>query len=46
MKRSFNPLMLVLLVGIIYTIYVRITTHHLRDYKVDVIMESDPVGGD
>ena len=46
MKRSFNPLMLALLVGIIYTIYIRIATYHLRDYNVDVVRVGDSVGRD
>ena len=46
MKRSFNPLMLALLVGIIYTIWIRLTTYDLRDYKVDTLRVSDSVGRD
>ena len=44
MKRSFNPLMLLLLVGILYTIYALISTHGVRDYKVDMRRACDSVG--
>ena len=46
MKRSFNPLMLVLLVGILYTIYALIATHGQRDYEVVVRRAGDSVGRD
>lgn len=46
MKRSFNPLMLLLLVGILYTIYALISTHGQRDYEVVVQRANDSIGRD
>ena len=44
MKRSFNPFMLLLLLGILYTLYMVVSTHGERDYQVVKTVICDSVG--